>query len=268
MNLAFIGGGVMAEAMISGVIGARLSHPSDISIGEPVQTRRKYLTGKFGVVVTPNNTKALDSADIVVLAVKPQQLPTVMLATRSTLIEGQVVLSIVAGATIDTLTNGLNHSAIIRVMPNTPAQIGAGMTVWTASGNVPQEKISVSKKILRTLGDELYVDNESFVDMATALSASGPAYVFLFMEALIDAGVHMGMSREMARRLSLQTVLGSAKLAFESGTDPATLRNMVTSPGGTTAEALRAFESGRFRAVVLEAVQAAYDRSKELGGGV
>ena len=191
----------MAEAMISGVIGAKLSTPSDISAGEPMETRRKHLTEKYGVIVTPNNTEALDSSDLVVLAVKPQQLPKVMLTTRSTLTEDQVVLSIVAGATIKTLTTGLNHSSIIRVMPNTPAQIGAGMTVWTASGNVPQEKISVSKKILRTLGDELYVDNESFVDMATALSASGPAYVFLFMEALIDAGVHMGMSREMAERL-------------------------------------------------------------------
>ena len=266
MRLAFIGGGVMAEAMISGVIGTKLSTPSDISTGEPMETRRRHLTEKYGVIVTPNNNEALDSADLVVLSVKPQQLKTVMLTIRSTLIEEQVVLSIVAGATIKTLTTGLNHPSIVRVMPNTPAQIGAGMTVWTASENVPHEKISASKEILRTLGDEFYVDNENLVDMATALSASGPAYVFLFIEALIDAGVHMGMSREMAERLSLQTVLGSAKLASESGTHPATLRNMVTSPGGTTAEALRAFESGRFRAVVLEAVKAAYDRSKELGG--
>lgn len=268
MKLAFIGGGVMAEAMISGVIGARLSIPSDISIGEPIEARRNHLFEKYGVITTPNNAEALDSADIVVLAVKPQQLPTTMQATCSKLIQGQVVLSIVAGATIKTLTNGLNHSAIIRVMPNTPAQIGAGMTVWTASENVPQEKVSTSKEILLTLGDEFYVDNEDLVDMATALSASGPAYVFLFIEALIDAGVHLGMSREMAGRLSLQTVLGSARLAAESGTHPATLRNMVTSPGGTTAEALRAFESGRFRSVVLEAVKAAYEKSKELGGGV
>ena len=267
MRLAFIGGGVMAEAMIGGIIDARLAAPSDISVGEPVEARRGHLRGRYGVVAIADNAEVLDSADIAVLAVKPQQLADVMPGMRSPLKREQAVLSIVAGAKMKTLMDGLKHSAVIRVMPNTPAQIGAGMTVWTASEDVPKEKVAASKDILRTLGDELYVDDEKLVDMATALSASGPAYVFLFIESLIDAGVHMGMSREMAERLSLQTVLGSARLASESGKHPAELRNMVTSPGGTTAEALRAFESGRFRAVVLEAVKAAYERSKALGEG-
>ena len=140
------------------------------------------------------------------------------------------------------------------------------MSVWTASDSVPEAALSASRDILRTLGDELYVKDEKLIDMATALSASGPAYVFLFIEALTDAGVYMGMSREMAQRLVLETVQGSAKLVKESRKHPAELRNMVTSPGGTTAEALRRFEAAGFRGTVLEAVNAAYEKSRELGG--
>ena len=161
--------------------------------------------------------------------------------------------------------NGLGHDAVIRVMPNTPAQIGAGMTVWTASPAVPEAQIEATRLMLRTLGEELYVADERLVDMATALSASGPAYVFLFIEALIDAGVYLGMPRDMARKLALQTVAGSTRLVDETGLHPAQLKDMVTSPGGTTIEALRTFERGRFRATVIDAVKAAYEKSQALG---
>ena len=155
---------------------------------------------------------------------------------------------------------------MIRVMPNTPAQIGAGMSLWLASEGVSEQVRETTRSILATLGEEMEVTDEKYLDMATALSASGPAYVFLFIESMIDAGVYMGMSREMARTLVVQTVLGSAMLVKETGRHPAELRDMVTSPGGTTAEALKALETGRFRAVVMEAIVAAYEKSKSLGG--
>ena len=150
-------------------------------------------------------------------------------------------------------------------MPNTPSQIGAGMSVWTASSGVPGSAVQATRRILEPLGEELYVEDEKFIDMATALSASGPAYVFLFIEALIDAGVYLGMPRDMASQLALQTVAGSTQLVRESGRHPAELKDMVTSPGGTTAEALLTLEQGAFKGVVIEAVAAAYEKSKGAG---
>jgi len=200
-----------------------------------------------------------------VLAVKPQGLAGVMADISDDLEAGQTVLSIIAGARMDTLVSGLGHSSVVRVMPNTPAQIGAGMTVWTATEDVPGESVEASREILRTLGEEIYVSDEKYIDMATAVSASGPAYVFLFIEAMIDAGVYLGMPRDTSRKLVLQTVIGSARLVDESGRHPADLKDMVTSPGGTTAEALMAFEQGGFRGVVMDAVSAAYEKSKALG---
>ena len=265
MRISFVGGGVMAEAIVGGILDAKIATAKNIRIGEPVEQRRAQLAERFGLDVQARNLDVLKGADLVVLSVKPQSLPEVMAELSSGLNSRHAVLSIVAGARMDTLVKGLKHSAVIRVMPNTPAQIGAGMSVWTASEAVPAEKVSASRDILRTLGDELYVDDEKLVDMATALSASGPAYVFLFIEALIDAGVHLGMQRDMARQLVLQTVAGSTRLVQESGRHPAELRDMVTSPGGTTAEALLAFERGGFRAVILDAVAAAYEKAKALG---
>ncbi len=151
-------------------------------------------------------------------------------------------------------------------MPNTPAQIGAGMSVWTASDAVPGDKIEATRGILSVLGEEIYVPDEKLIDMSTAVSASGPAYVFLFIESLIDAAVYLGMARDMARKLVLQTVLGSTKLVDETGRHPAELKDMVTSPGGTTIEALRAFEDAGFRAAIFDGVIAAYEKSKALGG--
>ena len=266
MKLAFIGGGVMAEAIIGGALAARLTPRWDISVGEPVEARRDYLTQAHGVRTFSNNADAITGADLVVLAVKPQSLSGVLRSVGSSLDPSQTLASIVAGATMDTLLGGLmGQGAVIRIMPNTPAQIGAGMSVWTATNAVSQEMRDAVGGILRTLGDEIYVPDEKLIDMSTALSASGPAYVFLFIEALIDAGVYLGMARDMARRLALQTVLGSAQLVRESERHPAELKDMVTSPGGTTIAALRAMESEGFRAAVIEGVIAAYDKSVELG---
>lgn len=255
----------MAEAILGGILGAKLAAPSDIKVGEPLKDRRAHLSETYGVQTLADNGSAAAGAEIVILSVKPQQLAGVMAELAPALAGGQVVLSIVAGARISTLTAGLGHSAVIRVMPNTPARIGAGMTVWTATSEVPEQMIAASRDILRTLGEELYLHDEKLMDMATALSASGPAYVFLFIEALIEAGVYMGMPRDMSRKLVLQTVLGSTRLVQETGRHPAELKEMVTSPGGGTAEALLALEQGGFRAVVIDAVAAAYEKYKELG---
>ena len=265
MKISFIGGGLMAEALIGGILKARLASPGDVRVGEPIESRRAHLEQTYGLTSHPANTDVASGADILVLSVKPQNLPEVMSDLNGRLAADNAVVSIIAGAKMDALVLGLGHAAVIRVMPNTPAQIGAGMSVWTAAPEVPEAKVDATRDILRTLGEEVYVPDEKLIDMATALSASGPAYVFLFIESLIDAGVYLGMSRAMARQLVLQTVLGSTSLVRETGRHPAELRDMVTSPGGTTAEALLAFEKSGFRASVLQAVIAAYEKSRALG---
>lgn len=265
MKIAFVGGGVMAEAIIGGIVSAGVAAPSDICIGEPSEDRRSHLEETFSIRTTSHNLEAIDGATLTVLAVKPQTLPYVYPELKGNLSDDNTIVSIVAGATMSTLTSGFGHAPIIRVMPNTPAQIGAGMTMWMASDAVPRETVDTTRAIVQTLGEEVYTGDEKMMDMATALSASGPAYVFLFIEALIDAGVYMGLSRDVSRQLAVQTVMGSTQLVQDSGIHPAVLKDMVTSPGGTTIEAVRAFEEGGFRGLVINAVNAAYEKSKALG---
>ncbi len=265
MKISFVGGGAMAEAILGGILEAEIAAPQDIRVGEPVEPRREYLEGKYGVACHAENHRVLHGTRLLILSVKPQNLPEVMSELGGGL-DGLTIASIIAGARLETLMDGLKHDSVIRIMPNTPSQIGAGMSVWTASPSVPEMVIEATRRILEPLGEELYVDDEKYIDMATALSASGPAYVFLFIEALIDAGVYLGMPRDMASQLALQTVAGSTQLVRESGLHPAELANMVTSPGGTTAEALLALEQGAFKGLVIEAVNAAYEKSKALGG--
>lgn len=255
----------MAEAIIGGIVRAEVAPSSDICVGEPSDNRRKHLEETYSIRTTPNNLEAIEGARLTVLAVKPQTLPYVYPELNGNLSGDNTVVSIVAGATMRRLTSGLGHSPIIRVMPNTPGQIGAGMTMWIASDAVPRETVDTTRAIVQTLGKEIYTDDEKMIDMATALSASGPAYVFLFIESLIDAGVYLGLSRDVSWQLAIQTVLGSTQLIHDTGIHPAELKDMVTSPGGTTIEAIRSFEEGRFRALVLNAVNAAYEKSKVLG---
>ena len=265
MRLAFIGGGTMAEAIISGVLSSGVTTAADVSVGEPVEERCRVLRERYGVFATTTNAEAAERGDIVVLSVKPQNLPDVLAGINGSLRGNQAALSIIAGARMSTIVEGLGHEAVIRVMPNTPAQIGEGMSLWTCSPQVTQEARESARSVLATVGKEIYVSDEKYLDMATALSASGPAYVFLFIEALIDAGVHVGLPRDMSRTLALQTVLGSTKLVEETGRHPAALKDMVTSPGGTTVEGLLALERGAIRATIINAVVAAYERSVELG---
>jgi len=267
MKVTFIGGGKMAEAILHGVLSGKLAAPEDISVGEPVAERREYLSSEFGVTTDADNLKSAQRADLVVLAVKPQDLGAVMGQLKGHLDSQQAALSIVAGAKMETLSNGLGHKSVIRVMPNTPAQVGAGMTLWTCSDGVDASKREMTKSVLATIGQEIYVSDEKYLDMATALSASGPAYVFLFIEALIDAGVYVGLPRDMARTLALQTVYGSAKLVMDTGMHPAEAKDIVVSPGGTTAEALRVLEDRGVPAAIISAVDAAYRKSIQLGQG-
>ena len=265
VNITFIGGGVMAEAIIGGVLGQGIAQPTEIWVGEPLQARRHALAERFGVTTSAGNVEAIRHGDLLVLSIKPQSFPEVLQELQGEVESHQVVLSIIAGARMATIVAGLGHDSVIRVMPNTPAQIGAGMSVWTATPSVNGRFQETTRSILQTLGEELYVTDEKYIDMATAVSASGPAYVFLFIESLVDAGVYLGMPREMAHMLVLQTVLGSAKLTKVTGKHPAELRDKVTSPGGTTAEALNRLEEAGFRAAVLSAVTAAYEKAKQLG---
>ena len=266
MKVCFIGGGVMGEAMVKSLLTKEKVKERDIVVSDVSESRRELLKQRYGVEVMNNNRAAAERADTVVLAVKPQELSTVMTDLKGVSAQ-QLVLSIVAGATLETICQGLSHSCVVRAMPNMPAQIGEGVTMWTAADGLDQKHKEMARLILGALGDEIYVTNEKYIDMATALSGSGPAYVFLIIEALIDAGVHIGLPRDIAERLVVKTVLGSARAVEVTGKHPAELRNMVTSPGGTTAEGLLQLEAGGLRSLLLKAVIAAYTKAKALAAG-
>jgi pyrroline-5-carboxylate reductase len=244
-NIVFIGSGTMAEAMIKGLLSKELLPPENIIACDILPDRTTELAERYGVGGTQDNVAAAALGDIVVLAVKPQYVGGVLEQLSGVIKPEALVLSIVAGTTIERITKGLVHPAVIRVMPNTPAQIGMGMSVWTTTPATTKAQCEQARMILSALGEEIHVEREDYLDMATALSGTGPAYVFLVMEALIDAGVHMGFSRPIAQKLVLQTMGGSV---------------------GTSAEALYQLEKGGLRTIVSKAVWAAYQKSKYLGG--
>ncbi len=262
--VSFVGVGVMAEAMIAGLLKQQLVPPAQVTGSHPRSGRRAELAARYGISVVESNRAAAQGA-IVVLAVKPQKLLGVLQELKESVRAEQLVVSIIAGARLETIAGELLHPAVVRAMPNTPAQIGAGMTVWTTTAQVSDTQAEQVRAMLGALGREMRVAEERQIDMATALSATGPTYIFLVMEALVDAGVHMGFSREVARELVIQTMLGATLFAQESHKHPAELRNMVTSPGGTSAEAIYQMEKGSLRTVLSKAVYAAYQRAVALG---
>ncbi len=264
-TLATIGSGVMAEAIIAGLLRGRLLEPGNVIASHPRAERREQLATAHGIRVTASNGEAVQGADIVLLAIKPQMLVRVGRDIAPYVAEGQLVLSIVAGATTAAIGGILGHRQVVRSMPNTPAQLGRGMTVWYATPDTTTDQRAQARALLSALGAELEVDDEKLVAMATAVSGTGPTYVFLVMEALIDAAVHLGFPRHVAHDLVVETLEGSTFFAKQSGAHPAVLRNMVTSPGGTSAAALHELESGRLRTVLSEAVWAAFRRTVELG---
>jgi len=265
MKITFIGGGNMGEAMLSVILEKGLSTPQAISVSDVAKSRCQHLEQKYGVAVMVDNRQAITRGDVVVLAIKPQNLAEVMVKLRGQLNSAQLVLSIVAGARINTLCLGLDHGHVVRAMPNTPAQIGEGITVWTATPEVTEPQKSWASSILGAMGKEIYVDDEKYLDMATAVSGSGPAYIFLMVESLVDAAVNIGLPQNMAQELVLETLLGSGHFIQRSGKLPAELRRMVTSPGGTTAEALLQLDKGGFSDLIRQAVSAAYNKAKRLG---
>jgi pyrroline-5-carboxylate reductase len=264
-TIATIGSGVMAEAMIAGLLRGELVAPGQVIASHPRGERREALEREYGIRTVADNLDAVREADVVVLGIKPQMLNKVGREIGPELRRGQLVLSVLAGATTTALTGILGHDQVVRSMPNTPARLGKGVTVWYATPETTDDQRAQAAALLGALGLQLEVDDEKMVAMATAVSGTGPTYVFLVMEALIDAAVHLGFPRHVAHDLVIETLEGSTLFAKQSGMHPAELRNMVTSPGGTSAAALHELESGRLRTVLSEAVWAAFRRTVELG---
>ncbi len=267
IKITFIGPGSMAQAMIAGLVREDVAPAANILVSGPRQERVDELMDRYGVIPFTNNAEAAAQGDIIILSVKPQRLEKVMTGIAGKLKPDALVLSIVAGAPIGKIERSLQASAIVRAMPNTPARIAQGITVWTASDGVSEEKKELARQILLALGQEVYVEEEDYLDKATALSGTGPAYVYLFMEAMVDAGVHLGFSRRIAEQLVVETVRGSVNYydLHDEHRHLARLRNQVTSPGGTSAEALYYLEKAGFRTAISRAIWAAYERSSALG---
>ncbi len=266
-TIALIGHGVMAEAIIGGLIRKGLTPADQILAAGPRADRGEELRERYHIRPYTDNRSAAEQADVVILSIKPQRLDRVLENLRGHIRADALVISIVAGASIDKISTQLEHSSIVRAMPNTPGQIGEGITVWVASANTSPSQIEMARLILGALGQEVFVEEENYLDMATALSGTGPAYVFMFLEAMIDAGVHLGFPRRIAEQLVLQTVSGSVEYSRRKKSHPAALRNEVTSPGGTSAEAIYYLEKAGFRTAISRAIWAAYERSQELGKG-
>lgn len=266
-RIAFIGPGVMGEAMLSGLLARADVAPQDVVFSGPRADRLGELAERYRVGTTADNRAAAAAAEVVVLSVKPQSLPGVLEGLAGAIPPGALVLSIVAGARLADLGRRLGHASIVRAMPNTPAQIGQGITVWAATPEAGDGHREMARLMLACLGSEVFAEDEDYLDMATALSGTGPAYVYLFMEALVDAGVHLGFPRRIAEQLVVQTLKGSVAFYESSPSHLARLRNQVTSPAGTTASALYFLEKAGFRPALSRAVWAAYERSVQLGRG-
>ena len=264
-KIAFIGSGAMGEAMIKGMVAQGVVQPGHILASDPVAARREQMNALFGVRTTEANPTAVQDADIVVLSVKPQILPRVLAELKGKIPPEALVLSIVAGVPIAAIQAGLAHDRIVRTMPNTPAQVGKGVTVWVATPAVTDAQRQQTQSILNALGEQVMADDEHYLDMATGLSGSVPGYVFLLIEAMIDAGVHIGFSRADALKIVLQTIEGSVALVRSTGLHPAELKSRVTSPAGTTAAGLFELEQSGVRAAIIRAVEASTRRSEALG---
>jgi pyrroline-5-carboxylate reductase len=264
-TLAFIGGGNMASSLVGGLIADGWD-PASIRVADTSAQQLERLSQRFPVTTTTDNRAAITHADVIVLAVKPQSMQAVAQQLADDINQQQaLVISIAAGIRESTLRTWLGAgTAIVRTMPNTPAMVQSGATALFANPAVNEEQRSIAESILRAVGVAIWVDDEALMDAVTALSGSGPAYFFLFMEALQKAGCELGLPARTAHLLTLQTAFGAAKMALESTEDAATLRRRVTSPGGTTERAISVLQDGGFEALVSEALQSAAARSREL----
>lgn len=265
MKIGILGCGAMGEAIAASLLRTGISSVQELKVSDVSADRRAFLSGKYGFEVSAENAAAAKDADVVILAVKPQELASVGKELAVVLRDAQVVVSILAGVPLHRLHAALRHETLVRAMPNTPAQIGEGISVWTATDAVDADGRERAKQVLSVLGTEVFVADEKYLDMATAVNGSGPGYVFLFIEAFIDAAVHVGFPRQTAQELVLQTIQGSVAYMRQTGKHPAQLRNEVTSPAGTTAAGLFELEQAGLRSAVMNGVIAAFERSKELG---
>ena len=265
IDLGIIGGGVIGEAIASRLLAKQIYSPQNILVSEPQAQRREFWQQQYGVGVTADNQTVVKTASIVLLAIKPQILDKVIeqLDLPSPVASPPLIISVLAGVTLNKLESAFVDYPVIRVMPNTPATVGEGMSALAAGKKVNSTQIEQAKTIFSAVGEIVEVP-ESMMDAVTGLSGSGPAYVALMVEALADGGVAVGLPRAIAFRLAIQTVLGTATLLKESDLHPAQLKDRVTSPGGTTIAGVAALERGGFRAAVMEAVKASYSRSQEL----
>jgi pyrroline-5-carboxylate reductase len=265
LNIGFLGAGKMATALARGFIQAELVGLKDMVAADPVAAARKHFTDEIGVATTESNKDVAKTANVLILAVKPDQCSAVLAGLRGKFTGDHLLISIAAGVTLAKLESALPPGArAVRVMPNTPALVGSGASAFALGKSATAADGDLAKKLLSAVGIAVQV-KESLLDAVTGLSGSGPAYVFQFIEALSDGGVAAGLPRDMATKLAAQTVLGAAKMVLETGQHPGALKDQVTSPGGTTIEGLHELEKGRMRAIVMSAVRAATEKSKKLG---
>jgi pyrroline-5-carboxylate reductase len=264
-KVGFIGGGNMGEALIKGLLGSGRLKVQQILVSDVSQDRRHYLQGTYQLSTFVDNGEVAGKSDVIVLAVKPQQMADVLADISARIEHLPLVISIAAGVTIATLERGLGKPVpVTRVMPNTPALVLTGASAIAAGTHANSDHLAMTRMLFEAVGLVVEVD-EAHMDAVTGLSGSGPAYVYLFIESLIDAGVSMGLSRPVARDLAVQTTLGAAKLAAGSDSHLAALKDQITSPGGTTIEGLAVLERQGMRGILMDAVAAATRRSKELG---
>ena len=264
-KIAFLGGGNMAEALVAGIVKSKLAEPDSLLATDIAQSRLALLKDRYHIQIGTQNSEAVAWADVIILCVKPQVLDEVLTGVHVNLSEQHLVISVAAGVAIHSIQAQITDTIpLVRAMPNTPAVIQEGVTALSGSPGLSSEHLEVAKKIFESVGQVVVVD-ESLMDAVTGLSGSGPAYIYLAIEALIDGGVRVGLPRNVAHILAVQTVLGAAKMVRETREHPAVLKDRVTSPGGTTIAGLQRLEEGGLRATFIEAIEAAAQRSSELG---
>jgi pyrroline-5-carboxylate reductase len=267
LRIGFLGAGKMASALAKGIVKAGVARPEDLIASDVIEAARAGFAKEVGCKVATSNVEVADAADVLVVAVKPDQVEGVLREIAGKLSERHLIVSIAAGVTIARLASALKPSArIVRVMPNTPALVGASASAFALGGSATKEDAALAERIFSAVGVAFQV-KESLLDAVTGLSGSGPAYGYAIIEALSDGGVAAGLPRDISTKLAAQTMLGAAKMVLETGMHPGALKDMVTSPGGTTIEGLHELEKGRLRGTLMNAVRAAADKSKKLGQG-
>jgi pyrroline-5-carboxylate reductase len=264
--VGFIGAGNMGEVLIRGLMQSGKVNQSDIIASDVSQERLEYLAKTYGIRTTASNVELVESSSIVIIAVKPQNIEDLLEELASSSNEGHLFISIAAGITTEKLSKKMHHkSGIIRVMPNAPASVLAGIAALYPGRNIMPADLQRAVSIFECVGRTVIIKNEALMDVVTGLSGSGPAFIFMLIESLSDAGVQLGISRKEASLLAAQTVFGAAKMLLETGKHPSELKDIVATPGGTTFAGLKSLEKGNFRSTIMDAVEAATARSRELG---